>query len=111
MIPLSACPLWQADQLGPHRNYPVIHHASYTTQWDTIRVFSVEPPPGRFEGSVDRLLRATRRERRNPLESSRVSLIMALAVSGDLDFGSNCETPVVQGRLHSWLFLWRRAIL
>ncbi|CCD97690.1 hypothetical protein BRAS3809_1230008 [Bradyrhizobium sp. STM 3809] len=30
------CPLWQADQLGPHRNCPVTHHASYTTLWDTI---------------------------------------------------------------------------
>ncbi|CCD96151.1 hypothetical protein BRAO375_4970002 [Bradyrhizobium sp. ORS 375] len=36
MIPLSACLLSQADQLGPHRNCPVTHHASYTTPWDTI---------------------------------------------------------------------------
>ena len=37
MIPLPACPLWQADQPGPYRNCPVTHHASYTTLWDTIR--------------------------------------------------------------------------
>ena len=37
MVPLQACPPWQANQLDPHRNYPVTHNASYTTLWDMIR--------------------------------------------------------------------------